>query len=55
MSITSVLKKVLASWTDHPLAGYIRASDNTSKLDVVVSEIVDLVALNPLVLFLMIT
>jgi len=42
MTITSVLKKILASWTDHPLAGYIRASDNTSKLDVAVSEIVSL-------------
>lgn len=38
MSINSALKKIFASWTDHPLAGYLRASDNTSKLDVVVSE-----------------
>jgi len=38
MSIASHLKKIKAVWTDHPLAGYIRAVDATSKLDVVVSE-----------------
>lgn len=38
MPITSVLKKIKATWTDHPLAGYIRAVDAASKLDVVVSE-----------------
>lgn len=42
MSINSPLKKILASWTDSPLAGFIRGSDNTQKLDVAISEIVTL-------------
>lgn len=39
MPINSPLKKILASWTDSPLAGFVRGSDNTQKLDVNVSEI----------------
>lgn len=42
MPISSALKKILASWTDSPLSGFIRSSDNTQKLDVAVSEIVTL-------------
>jgi hypothetical protein len=48
MGINSALKAILHAAIPHPLAGYIRNADNTTKLDVVVSEIVDLVALNPL-------
>lgn len=42
MSIISALKKIKASWTDSPLAGFVRVEDNTQKLDVVVSESVAL-------------
>lgn len=48
MSITSVLKQIFHAHIPHPLAGYIRAADNTTKLDVAVSEAVDLVALGSL-------
>lgn len=40
MSITSKLKAIFHSAIAHPLAGFIRAEDNSTKLDVVVSEIV---------------
>lgn len=40
MGINSPLKKILASWTDSPIAGFLRTSDNTQKLDVAISEIV---------------
>jgi len=41
MTITSVLKKFFHAHIDGQLAGYIRDSDGAIKLDVVVSEIVD--------------
>jgi len=42
MSVTSAIKAFFHSAISHPLAGFIRAEDRATKLDVVVSEIVDL-------------
>lgn len=42
MSITSALKKILHGQIGIPLAGFLRKEDGTQKLDVAVSEMIDL-------------